>query len=81
MDLDFVMSQYPSVHPSFLLMAMIDIRDNGWPRNQNVIFWFEYKMMLYVLSSEDRRKIRAKYKAEKRSNLYKHINFSRKART
>lgn len=77
MDLEYVMRQYPDTHPSFLLMAMIDIRDNGWPRDKNIIFWFEFKTMLYVLDREERRKIRAKYNAEKRSNLYKNIDFSR----
>lgn len=77
MDLEYVMRQYPNTHPSFLLMAMIDIRDNGWPKDKSIIFWFEFKTMLYVLDREERRKIRAKYNAEKRSNLYKNIDFSR----
>ena len=68
---------YPDTYLSFLLMAMIDIRDNGWPKDKSIIFWFEFKTMLYVLDREERRKIRAKYNAEKRSNLYKNIDFSR----
>ena len=78
MDLEYVMNLYPTVHPSFLLVAMIDIRDNGWPRNWNIIRWFEYKTMLYVVSSEERRKIRHRYKAEKRSKLYKDIDFGKR---
>jgi hypothetical protein len=77
MDLEYVMRQYPNIHPEFLLMAMIDIRDNGWPKDKNIIFWFELKTMLYVLDREKRRNIRAKYNAEKRSNLYKNIDFSK----
>lgn len=77
MDLEYVMRQYPDTHPSFLLMAMIDIRDNGWPKDINIIDWFEHKVILYVLDREERRKIRAKYNVEKRSNLYKNIDFSR----
>lgn len=77
MDLEYVMRQYPNTHPSFLLMAMIDIRDNGWPTDINIIFWFEFKTVIYKLCREERLKIRAKYNAEKRSNLYKNIDFSR----
>ena len=77
MDLEYVMRQYPNTHPEFLLMAMIDIRDNGWPTDINIIFWFEFKTVIYKLCREERLKIRAKYNAEKRSNLYKNIDFSR----
>ena len=77
MDLEYVMRQYPHTHPTILLMAMIDIRDNGWPKDINIIAWFELKTMLYELSREERLKLRAKYNAEKRSNLYKNIDFSK----
>ena len=33
------MSIYPTVHPDYLLVTMIDIRDNGYPRNYNIINW------------------------------------------
>ena len=75
MDLEYVMSIYPTVHPDYLLVTMIDIRDNGYPRNYNIINWFERRLMIYVLDYAIFCSMRDKLQAEKRSNLYKNIDF------
>ena len=75
MDLEYVMSRYPDVHPAFLLMTMIDIRDNGWPQNKNIIEWFNCRLIGFILFNQERKKVRAQYNKEKRSNLYKNIDF------
>ena len=75
MDLEYVMSIYPTVHPDYLLVTMIDIRDNGYPRNYNIINWFERRLLIYVLDYNVFRSMSEKLKAEKRSNLYKNIDF------
>ena len=75
MDLEYVMSIYPTVHPDYLLVTMIDIRDNGYPRNHNIINWFERRLLIYVLDYAMFRSMRDKLQAEKRSNLYKNIDF------
>lgn len=75
MDLNYVMSQYPSVHPSYLLMTMVDIRENGWPKETNIIDWFNYRLMSFILFNQERKKIREQYIKEKCSNLYKNVDF------
>ena len=75
MDLEYVMSIYPTVHPDYLLVTMIDIWDNGYPRNYNIINWFERRLLIYVLDYNVFRSMSEKLKAEKRSNLYKNIDF------
>ena len=75
MDLEYVMSIYPTVHPDYLLVTMIDIRDNGYPRNYNTINWFERRLLICVLDYAMFRSMRDKLQAEKRSNLYKNIDF------
>ena len=75
MDLEYVMSIYGAVHPDYLLVTMIDIRDNGYPRNYNIINWFERRLLIYVLDYAMFRSMRDKLQAEKRSNLYKNIDF------
>ena len=75
MDLEYVMSIYPTVHSDYLLVTMIDIRDNGYPRNYNIINWFERRLLIYVLDYNIFRSMSEKLKAEKCSNLYKNIDF------
>lgn len=79
MDLKYVMSRYPNVHPAFLLMTMIDIRDNGWPKDRNIIEWFNYRLIRFILFNQERKKVRAQYNKEKHSNLYKNIDFRNKS--
>jgi len=75
MDLGYVMSIYPDVHPNYLLMVMIDIRDNGWPQEYNIIFWFQYRLCTLILDRKQYCNLLKKLNAEKRSNLYKNIDF------
>ena len=54
---------------------MVDIRENGWPKDKNIIEWFNYRLIGFMFFNQERKKIRAQYNKEKRSNLYKNIDF------
>ena len=49
MDIDYVQSQYPHVRKKYIVQAMLHIRRYGYPKEENIIIWFNYVLMCYIL--------------------------------
>ena len=48
MDVEYVQSQSPNVHRDLLIKTMVHIRTYGYPREKNIICWFNYILLCYI---------------------------------
>ena len=48
MDVAYVQSQYPNIHRKYIIQTMVHIRTYGYPREKNIISWFNYILMCYI---------------------------------
>ena len=52
MDVAYVQSLYPDVHRNFIIKTMVHIRKYGYPKEKNIIWWFNYILISYILCSK-----------------------------